>query len=315
MRQSLIRPIVLASVVGLFFATIGPSKIAAQGKGMPLADLHFHAQQRLSPEEALHAMDRAGVRWAGNGAQGKDDLWLPFAQAAPDRFIPFVGQGSIMAITGNTGEAGWTLKSPGIIRYLKFIEENLWSGKFRGIGELMVNNLNSRAPQVSASRYPADSPLMVRMLSLAATYEVPLDIHMEADPASLKELERLLPMDRKATVIWAHCGTWADASLATRMMAEHLNLWCELSQRDDRQRGLKARNLVITDSRRVLKPDWKALLEKYSDRFLVGTDNNEEISRYQGVIDFFQATLAQLSPEAARRIGYENAQRLFRLNP
>lgn len=313
MGHWVIRTVVLACVVGLFLVVFGQPRVAAQGEPMSLADMHFHAQQGLSPTEALRALDRVGVRWAGNGAQGNDDLWSPFVQAAPERFIPFAGQGIIMAIIKNTGEASLTLKSPAIMRYLKLLEENVRAGKFKGIGELMINNVESRAPQVPESHYSADSPLVVRLVELAATYQVPVSIHMEADPDSVKELERLLPMNRKATVIWAHCGTWADAALATRMMAEHPNLWCELSQRDDRRRGAKARNLVITDSQRVLRTDWKALLEQRSDRFLVGTDVNEDFDRYQGVIDFFRAVLAQLTPEAAKRIAYENARRLFRL--
>lgn len=69
---------------------------------------------------------------------------------------------------------------------------------------------------------------------------------------------------------------------------------------------------MITDDGRQLKPDWKALLEGHSDRFLIGTDSDKP-AEYQGIVDFFRAVLAELKPDAARRIAYENAQRLFRL--
>ena len=55
---------------------------------LPLADLHFHAERGLAPDAVLGAMDRAGVRWAGNGAKGADALWRPFVEAAQDRFLP-----------------------------------------------------------------------------------------------------------------------------------------------------------------------------------------------------------------------------------
>lgn len=262
-------------------------------------------------------MDRAGVRWAGNGPVGRDELWLPFVRLAPDRFLPFAGQGAIGELIRTRGDAAWTLRSPDMLGYLEGLEQELRAGRFRGIGELFVNNLSSHPPTLQPTRYPADSPLMGRLLALAATYQAPLSIHMDADPAAVEELERLLALDRKGSVIWAHCGFWADPSLVQKLMTQHPNLFCELSYRDDRldrpfiRRW--ARNLPITEFERRVKPDWKVLLEEYSDRFLIGTDTDNP-GEYQSVIDFFRAVLAQLTPEAAGRIAYENAQRIFRLD-
>ena len=56
------------------------------------------------------------------------------------------------------------------------------------------------------------------------------------------------------------------------------------------------------------------LLEAHSDRFFIGTDMLDGMGDYQERISFFRDVLAQLSPEAAKRIGYENAQRLLRLD-
>ena len=93
MRRCLIRAVVLASVAGTFHAAFGPFPAAAQGDPMPLADMYFHALQNVAPQDALREMDRAGVRWASSGARGRDNFWLPYVQAAPDRFVPFSGQG------------------------------------------------------------------------------------------------------------------------------------------------------------------------------------------------------------------------------
>ena len=292
--------------------------LAAEGQAeqIPLADLHFHPVEGLLPDTILRAMDRAGVRWAGNGASamGRDDLWFPFMQAAPDRFLPFAGQGAIYMLVRDQGEAAWTLKSPELNRYLEKLEQDLQAGRFRGIGELFVNNVNTRPPAFQGTRYPADSLLMRRLLSLAATYQVPLSIHMEADTGSVEELERLLPIDRKSAVIWAHCGSWAEASLVRRLMTQHPNIFCELSWRDGRRPGPRNPNVSILGFFGRLKSDWKELLEAHSDRFLIGTDS-DSLGDYQGIIDLYRNILAQLTPEAARRIAYENAQRLFRLRP
>ena len=54
-------------------------------------------------------------------------------------------------------------------------------------------------------------------------------------------------------------------------------------------------------------------LESHSDRFLIGTDV-DNLSQYQGIIDFYREVLTQLSPDAAKRIAHGNAMRLFRLS-
>ena len=233
----------------------------AQVERLPLADLHFHPEPGLSPEEVLRTMDLTGVRWAGNGVAGgrEDDVWAPFLELAPGRFIPFAGKIAIRNLIRDQGEAAWSLKSPEILSYLQSLEQKLRAGPFRGIGELFNNHSMGWRQQ-----YPADSPLMQRLLTLAATYQAPLSVHLEAAPESVAELERLLPMDRRAPVIWAHCGFWADASQVRKMMAQHPNLLCELSNRDDR-RPLRRRNprVPITGFGRRLHSDWKALLEDY----------------------------------------------------
>jgi hypothetical protein len=284
-----------------------------RSEALPLADLHFHAEQGLAPDAVLGAMDRAGVRWAGNGAKGPDGLWRAFVEAAQDRFLPFAGQGAIGRRIREQGEAAWTLKSPEITRYLESLEQGLRSGRLRGVGELFVNNQSSHSRSFQPTRYPADSPLMRRLLTLAATYHAPLSVHMDADPGSVEELEHLLPIDRNGLVIWAHCGFWIEADQVQRLMDRHPNLFCELSYRDDRAHPRGFQGVPITGFQRRLKSDWKALLENHSDRFLIGTDV-DNLGQYQGIIDFYREVLTQLAPDAAKRIAHGNAMRLFRLS-
>src|SRR5260221_9934621 len=98
---------------------------AAQGERLPIADLHFHADSTLDAAAVLESMDRAGVRWAGSGAKGADTQWRPYVAAAPDRFIPFAGQGAIGVHIRERGEAAWNLKSPELERYLEVAEQGL----------------------------------------------------------------------------------------------------------------------------------------------------------------------------------------------
>jgi len=63
-----------------------------------------------------------------------------------------------------------------------------------------------------------------------------------------------------------------------------------------------------------LKPEWKALLEDRSERFLVGTDV-DNFDDYGRIIAYYREVFAQLSPEAAERLARGNAMRLWNLSP
>jgi predicted TIM-barrel fold metal-dependent hydrolase len=71
-------------------------------------------------------------------------------------------------------------------------------------------------------------------------------------------------------------------------------------------------HLVQDDAGRIL-PDMKQLLATFPDRFMVGTDtaHTAYVRFYQYRIDIFRVMLVQLEPDAARKIGVENARRVF----
>jgi hypothetical protein len=63
----------------------------------------------------------------------------------------------------------------------------------------------------------------------------------------------------------------------------------------------------------VLDPDWRALLVRHADRFLVGTDT-WTTSRWDALVDSIaevRVYLSQLPPDVTGKIAFRNAQRLF----
>ncbi len=71
-------------------------------------------------------------------------------------------------------------------------------------------------------------------------------------------------------------------------------------------------HLVQDDAGRIL-PEMKQLFEAFPDRFMIGTDtaHTHMLKFYEYRIAMFRVMLAQLAPEAARKIGVENARRVF----
>ena len=71
----------------------------------------------------------------------------------------------------------------------------------------------------------------------------------------------------------------------------------------------------ITGGNGKLTKDWRDLFERYSDRFLLGSDTwiNERWFGYDTIFKTYRAWLGQLPEEQARRIASGNASRLFDL--
>jgi predicted TIM-barrel fold metal-dependent hydrolase len=133
---------------------------------------------------------------------------------------------------------------------------------------------------------------------------------------NIRGFERLLAHNRMARVVWAHVG-WDNTGDATvelydRLLAEHPNLYLQLKA----YRDSNSENMILADGR--IKPEWMRLIESHPDRFVLGSDN------FYGIPDKTRPfpdssmgsrmILRDLSPELARKVGVENARRMYRFN-
>lgn len=278
---------------------------------LPIIDVHFHPAPTWDIYALAKLFDELGVAAAGNGARDSDALAVKFSQQNPSRFIPFGGNEPIRQFTTREGERAWTLQSAAVVDYLAQLETAVREKRYKGIGELVANSTYSRSDK--AAKYPADSPLMRRLWTLSAKYDVPLSVHLDATPDSLEQMERLLASDRAGTWIWAHTG-WlpvANPPLLRRLLQAHPNLFCELSGRESIRRIYRGDPI---DDDRVLKSAWKALLEDFPDRFVIGTDvDPATMAAYAEEIGYWRGILAQLSPATAAKLAHGNAERLLKL--
>ena len=65
----------------------------------------------------------------------------------------------------------------------------------------------------------------------------------------------------------------------------------------------------------MLCPEWRALLLKYPNRFVIGSDTwvNQRWQYYDELMQGYRTWLGALPPEVARAIGWDNAARWFGL--
>jgi len=302
---------------------------------LPFVDFHTHVQKRVTAEQLVAYMDRARVGrmvlmplaygdqgGAVNDGEGSDEQALDYARRFPGRFIPFVGMQRPELVNRNR----WI--SPDAVA-TSLVAETDWklrSGAYFGMGEFMLRfypyTTSMGIVAVSDMDYPADSRLMQSFAKLSATYRVPMVIHCEAEPDPAAAMIRLLERNPEATIVWAHnCGRSSAAAIRT-MLKLYSNLHADLGLMMNTgpegygnywPRRTPWMHLIARSPGRLL-PDMKALFEEFPDRFFVGTDT-AHARAYRGYeirATRWRIFFEQLTPDTARKIGYENAERLFR---
>jgi hypothetical protein len=284
-------------------ATPAPTPIVIES--LPVVDMHFHPDAAWDLAALLALMDQLGVSQAVGGSGGTGADALDFASRHPERFVPFAGQDAVRALYVAEGTAAINLQSERALRHVAGLEAELKAGCWRGIGELFVNTLASH--RTGALRMPADSPLLRRLWELSAAYNVPLSVHMDADPVSVAEMRRLLASNPNGTWIWAHSGWYASPALLRELLQAHPNLYLELSFRDE------PRSFSALSTGGTLTQAWRDLLEELPERFLLGTDllPPPTAAKYSELIRFWRGVLAQLSPESAALLAHRNAEGLL----
>ena len=313
-----------------------PIPISALG----LIDAHNHLPRGLTLDLLLQRMDKANVAktvlmtvyYGGANPRGQgisdENLVLEFYKKRPDRIIPFLGMQR--PVLGQRNAARWLQPDEAAEKLLAFAESRLRTGFFRGMGEFILWHYPYSLPSGAiggAVNIPADTPLMKRFLDLASRYHVPVLLHYEIDPESFPALKRMLDYGRGATVILAHnCGRPDPATLKA-LLDEYPNVFCDLG-------GMTHNNAYgrvsepprpgqwivknpIDDGAGHLRPQWRALYEAYADRFVgIGLDSAHPEAwanpdHYGRVIAVYRSMLSDLSPEAAEKIGFKNAEKML----
>ncbi|NQV54212.1 MAG: EF-hand domain-containing protein, partial [Rhodospirillales bacterium] len=183
-----------------------------------------------------------------------------------------------------------------------------------------------------------DHPLYLLLADLAAKYDVPLDLHVEAvakkwtvpkefhkrSPSNpnyvdenLKALERLLAHNPKAKIIWVHLGMdstdYRSPALTRRLLATYPNLNISITG------SQHARKYWLMIGGFRINPEWKDVIVAFPDRFMIGADTfyqpentdrefPQNIKRASKIV-----RLPLLPPAVARKVAFENAQRLFKI--
>jgi hypothetical protein len=165
------------------------------------------------------------------------------------------------------------------------VQDEFKRGYYRGIGEFHLSGKS------------AENEWVKKTVDFAVANN--LYLHAHADEEAVEILMRHNP---RARIIWAHTGFGLPSERVSALLAKYPDLWGELSYRSG-----------ITDGAGKLTPEWRALFERYPDRFLLGSDTwvPERWASYGEIMAGYRAWLEQLPPQVARQIAHGNARALF----
>lgn len=258
----------------------------------PLFDAHLHynddAQTPYPPVEVLARLQRSGVRAAiANSRPNEGTRALAeagrAAAAAGVTLLPFV-----RVYRDRADYATWHL-DPAIVTLVESeLARGTEAGPYRGIGEFHLYE----------SRF-ADHPTPRALMQLAAARGLVLLAHCDDEA-----IERLFAHAPATRLIWAHTGIGGTpVDRVHALLARHPTLLGELSYRPG----------LVEDGR--LSAEWRALLEAWPGRFLVGSDTwvNARWDAYESLMADARGWLGELPAAVARRIAWDNGARLFGL--
>ena len=333
------------AAVGAAWATLSTARVGVEtslGPGpssSPFIDAHTH----LEPGDPGFSIRAAlGAMAARNGAKVlfmpppftfddparyEADVFGP-ALAGHEGALAFLGGGGtlnpMIQEAARSGEAG-----PEVRRRFRERAEDLLRRGAAGFGELTAEHFQGATPYQSA---PPDHLLFLLLADIAAEHRVPIDVHMEAVPddmplpeglksppnpprlaANIGPFERLLAHNPRARIVWAHAG-WDNTgyrtpALCRRLLEAHPNLYMDVKV-DPTNPGKNPP--LAGGASGAVRPEWLRLFKDFPDRFVIGSDQHyPEPATGPQRSEAVLRLLDELPPDLRRKIGMENATRLY----
>ncbi|RYF79317.1 MAG: amidohydrolase [Comamonadaceae bacterium] len=278
-------------------AVAGAAAQAADYAG-PLFDTHLHYNEEawngssgpFPPTEALARMQRNGVRAiVGNSRPNEGTRTLAAARETREAgvtVVPF-----IRLYRNRADYTNWFRDESIHEMVLAELARGTASGPYRGIGEFHLYD--------SAN---ADGPVARKLMALAEQRELAVLAHVD-DVAVDKLMAHTPSRGRDTRLIWAHTGIGgAPVARVRELLERYPRLVGELSYRPG-----------LTCDGGLLCPEWRALIEAYPTRFVIGSDTwvNQRWSDYDGLMQGYRRWLGDLPPALAQQVAWGNAAALF----
>ena len=194
-----------------------------------------------------------------------------------------------------------------------------YPGVWEGLGELMSRH-DDLTNLTTGERPRANHPSFIRLFKFAGRVSLPVSIHHNVAPISRNESELKQPLyldeflallkntvhdeanaANRPKVIWCHAG------ISRRIVVKNYRQTLERIL-DDYHENLYLDLSWVVLGAYVYKnlDEWVALIQKYPDNFLIGSDS---VGKYSGIpmeLKKYQALLSALPAETRSKVAYKN---------
>ncbi len=279
--------------------------LARQPYTGPLFDAHLHYNDEACVHDApapgcphplsdvLDRMQRNGVRAIIANSRPNDGT-KALAQAREQTRAAGVTVVPFIRLYRDRADYNNWFRDPSIAEMVRTeLSQGTPSGPYRGLGEFHLYD--------SAN---AQGAIARELMVLADQQDLAVLAHV--DDVAVEQLLRHTPSQgRNTRLIWAHTGIGGTpVARVDELMARFPRLMGELSYRP---------GLTCDDGQ--LCPEWRALILKYPDRFMIGSDTwiNQRWLYYDDLMKAYRLWLGGLPPEVARQVAWNNGARLFGL--
>ena len=289
---------VLALMVALHLAL---HNLAKAQETESFVDVHIHYNwdqlDHITTREIVKRLERANVEFAvatSTPSRLVDELKLEGGDRVIAFFSPYLHE---------DGRRDWFVDEAVIAA----AEEGLKKGRYEGVGEIHF---------MSGFRPKPNNRVFERLMGLAAEYEVPALVHVDA--GSERAIVNICSRHPAVNILFAHAGGNLRPKHVEAMIEKCPRILIELSARDPWRYGR------LTDDNGKLLPKWRDIIVRYPHRFVVGTDPVWRVTRTQSwdeidegwnyfgrLIQYHRGWLAPLPAHVRRAVARDNAARLF----
>lgn len=291
--------LVLIALTAIFLIAKAAPAMAAGYTG-PLFDAHLHYNDEAwdgkvgphPPADVLARMKASQVRGIlANSRPNAGSLalaGLPQMREAGITVVPFV-----RLYRNRADYSTWFADETIHAMVLDELARGTPAGPYRGIGEFhLYDSANANGPIAKKLMVLAEQRSLV---VLAHVDDAAIDLLMAHTPSQGRSMQ----------LIWAHTGIGgAPVERVDALMARYPGLVGELSYRPG----------LVCDNEQLC-PAWRALLLKYPDRFVIGSDTwvNQRWQYYESLMQGYRTWLGGLPADVAQKVAWGNAARLFGL--